>query len=162
MSDEDGAGRSGRPAGQDEVDYDEDTVAGGWWQPPDGGPPRREKRRHERVGYVARVELVPPDGSVYPCESIDLGAGGVFLKLTSPDLTIPPLKQLVEVEFPDVEATFDGEVIRHGEVEQKSFAVRFVNLDHRLRQVLGKMLGDARRDTPETSYAITQKGGRSE
>jgi hypothetical protein len=160
MSDEKAEKPDRDKGSQDEVDHEENTLVGGWWQPPDGGAPRPEKRKHERVGYKARVQLVPPDGKIYPCESIDLGAGGVFLRLTDPKLKVPTMGQFVEVEFPDEGATFDGEVIRHGEVEQKSFAVRFVNLDHKLRQVLRKMIGEARKDTPETSYVITQKGGR--
>lgn len=121
----------------DGVIDEEGTVAGGWW-PAEGGSRQPERRASERVAFTVRVQLVPPDGKVRLCETIDLGLGGLFLRTSS---DVPEVGQLVEIELATHGVTFDGEVVRHGSDDKLCFAVRFVNLDNKLREALRKLVG---------------------
>jgi hypothetical protein len=112
------------------------TLSGGWWQPDEP-----ERRAHPRVAFLARVNLVSQDSQTFTCEAVDLGVGGMFLQTTR---VIPEEGQLVEIELPAEAVTFDAEVVRQ-DTQRFGFAVRFINLDTRLRAVLQRLIEEQER-----------------
>lgn len=132
----------------EEPDFEGKTEAGGWWAD------HEERRAHPRVPFSARVELIPPDGTVHECEAVNLSIGGVLLKKTNRG-TLPELGQMVVIEV-DEDITLDGIVVRH-EDDHARFAAQFVNLDTRLRAYLNDTVGAELNCSTETSYAVSKK-----
>jgi len=136
----------------------EETRAGGWWAH-ERGEPQPEKRATPRVAYHAVLRLVPADGASYDCESRNLSLGGILLYQTDPR-PLPQVGQLVELELLAGAGTvvIGGEVVRHAhEDEDGDFAVRFIELDARVRERLSAMIEKSSVDpcvSPSTSYSV--------
>jgi hypothetical protein len=135
----------------EEPDFEGKTEAGGWWS---DDRPHEERRAHPRVPFNARVELIPPDGTVHECEAVNLSIGGVLLKKTNRG-SLPELGQMVVIEVDD-DIMLDGIVIRH-ENDAARFAAQFVNLDTRLRTYLTEKVGAELDGSSKTSYAVSKR-----
>lgn len=99
-----------------------------------------DRRAHHRVPYDAMVRLVIGDAPPLHCESLDLSAGGMLLRIQGAG-TAPALHELLEVclmQREDRVMTLDADVVRH--VDDRTFGVRFLDLDNYRRTFLARLV----------------------
>ncbi|MCA9670414.1 MAG: PilZ domain-containing protein [Myxococcales bacterium] len=100
-----------------------------------------ERRAHKRVPYDATVRCIIGDDTPLRCESLDLSAGGMLLRVREEGNACPALQSLIEVclmQSGDRVMTLEADVVRH--VDERTFGVRFIDLDKRRRAFVARLV----------------------